>query len=486
MADGAPLTVLGQAEFDMVIGGRRVRQNMIVAQCRVNGLLGMDFMCAQDMVIDLANEQVRCAGREVPSMLQARTHCKCARVAVAETVTIPAGSRMIVQGKTPMRVPEGDWMVEPLTKPLGGHSLLVAKTLAAGGGSRVPMEVLNPTPQDIVLYRDTNAALLQPVALSPENEPILTTESVPCKNQVHNISEPQLRPELSKLLDGISYPLDENERKAVELMLVRNQEAFQCEGETLGKTDRVLHDIKTTTDTPIKQRVRRPPIHQRVEEERSVAEMLKDGIIEPSESPWSSPVVLVRKKDGSTRFCIDYRKLNDISIKDSYPLPRIDDSLDALAGAKCFTTLDLASGYWQVGMTEEAKQKSAFVTTSGLFQFTRMPFGLCNAPSTFERLMEKVLAGLQWQICLVYLDDVIIYSRNTGEHVERLETILKRICEAGLKLKPSKCHLFCERVLYLGHQVSARGIETDPDKIRAVQEWGTPRHLTDVRSFLGL
>jgi hypothetical protein len=214
MADGAPLTVLGQAEFDMVIGGRRVRQNMIVAQCRVNGLLGMDFMCAQDMVIDLANEQVRCAGREVPSMLQARTHCKCARVAVAETVTIPAGSRMIVQGKTPMRVPEGDWMVEPLTKPLGGHSLLVAKTLAAGGGSRVPMEVLNPTPQDIVLYRDTNSALLQPIALSPENE-------------VHNISEPHLRPELSKLLDGVSYPLDENERKVVELMLMRNQEAFQ-------------------------------------------------------------------------------------------------------------------------------------------------------------------------------------------------------------------------------------------------------------------
>ena len=178
MADGAPLTVLGQANFAMVIGGKRVTQNMIVAQCRVNGLLGMDFMCAQDMVINLATETVECRGKEVPSMIQYRTHCKCARVTVAETVTIPAGSRMIVQGKMPMRVPEGDWLVEPLSRPVGGHSLLVAKTLAAGGKSRVPMEVMNPTPSDVILYKDTNAALLQPVMLHPELEPIPPTWGV--------------------------------------------------------------------------------------------------------------------------------------------------------------------------------------------------------------------------------------------------------------------------------------------------------------------
>ena len=269
-------------------------------------------------------------------------------------------------------------------------------------------------------------------------------------------------------------------------MLIRNQKAFQCEGEPLGRTDRVKHHIETTDPTPIKQRARRFPIHQRDEGNRIVEEMLSADVIEPSSSPWSSPVVLVKKKDGSTRFCIDYRKLNAVSVKDSYPLPRIDDSLDALAGAKCFSTLDLASGYWQVGMTEEAKQKSAFVTPGGLFQFKCMPFGLCNAPSTFERLMEQVLAGLQWQICLVYLDDVIVYSRDFTEHVERLEIILKRISEAGLKLKPKKCHFFCEKVIYLGHTVSAEGIATDPEKVRAVQDWEVPKDLTDVRSFLGL
>ena len=214
--------------------------------------------------------------------------------------------------------------------------------------------------------------------------------------------------------------------------------------------------------------------------------MLDQGVIEPSDSPWASPVVLVRKKDGSLRYCIDYRRLNSVTIKDSYPLPRIDESLDSLSNTKYFSTLDLASGYWQIGLDEDAKRKSAFCTTSGLFQFKVMPFGLTNAPATFQRLMERVLAGLQWQICLVYIDDVIIFSQTFEEHLNHLSIVFQRLKEAGLKLKPKKCFLFQKSVKYLGHVVSREGISTDPDKTKAVRDWPNPQDVTDVKKFLGL
>ena len=145
-------------------------------------------------------------------------------------------------------------------------------------------------------------------------------------------------------------------------------------------------------------------------EEECVTEMLTGGQIEPSDSPWSLLVILMTKKDGGTRFCVDYHRLNDVTVKDAYPLPRIDDTLDMLAGKQWFSTLDLASGYWQVSLSQEARVKTAFATHSGLFQFRAMPFGLCDAPATSERLMDRVLQGLRWSRCLVYLDDSISFG----------------------------------------------------------------------------
>ena len=198
--------------------------------------------------------------------------------------------------------------------------------------------------------------------------------------------------------------------------------------------------------------------------------MLDEGVIEESNSPWSSPVVLVTKKDGSTRFCVDYRKLNDVTKKNSYPLPRIHDTLTTLSGSAWFSTLHLKSGYWQVGIHPKDKEKTAFSGGSGLYHFTVMPFELCNAPATFERLMEMVLRELTWKTCLVYLDDIMVMGKTFEEHLTNLEEVFSRMKEANLKLNPKKCLLFQKEVEFLGHTVSSNGIKTTETKIKAICE----------------
>ena len=194
-------------------------------------------------------------------------------------------------------------------------------------------------------------------------------------------------------------------------------------------------------------------------------------------------MVLVKKSDGTLRFCIDYRKLNQITRKDSHPLPRITEALDSLGGAHYFSTLDLRSGYWQIEMEDDSKEKTAFITHNGLYEFNALPFGLCNRPATFQRVMTHVLRGLEWDICLVYIDDLIIFSRSFDNHLLHLVQVFKRLREANLRLKPSKCHFVKSEVEYLGHVVSADGLKPNPAKIRAFQEFPIPNNVTGVKAF---
>ena len=214
--------------------------------------------------------------------------------------------------------------------------------------------------------------------------------------------------------------------------------------------------------------------------------MLESGVIEPSDSPWASPVCLVRKKDGTFRFCVDYRRVNAVSRRDAFPIPDIHDALDNLRGAKYFATVDLLSGYWQLGMTDRAKERSAFCTRRGLFHFTRMPFGLSGVPASFCRLMFIVLRDMLWQICLCYLDDIIIFAKTPQELLDRLHQIFTRLAEVGLKVKPSKTVLFKTEIDFLGHMVTAQGVNPMPDKLQAIRDWPTPHCLRDVRAFFGL
>ena len=234
----------------------------------------------------------------------------------------------------------------------------------------------------------------------------------------------------------------------------------------LGKTYQVKYKIKLTDSTPFKERYRRIPPSQYEAVRKHLQEMLDIGAIRPSDSPWCSAVVLVKKKNGELRFCIDLRKLNMRTIKDAYNLPRIDETLERLKGSCVFSSLDLKSGYWQVEIEEESKQYTAFTLGPlGFYECNRMPFGATNAPATFQRLMESCLGDLNLNWCIIYLDDVVVYAPTVEEHLKRLEGVFQKLKDAGLKLKPSKCELFKKSISYLGHVVSEDGIHTDPKKI---------------------
>jgi hypothetical protein len=311
------------------------------------------------------------------------------------------------------------------------------------------------------------------------------------QTSTREIDQSKWSEDLRKLYEGsIKEVHDEEDRKKIAQMLEDYQDVFSSPDKPLGRTSLVQHRIPTGDAVPIRQPPRRTPLGLESVVQEELEEMKKKGVIEPSASAWASPIVLVKKKDGTLRFCIDYRKLNEcIQLaggQEAYPLPRISDNLDALKGAVYYSTLDLASGYWQIELHPDDREKSAFCTKFGLFHWKVMPFGLNNAPSTFERIMEQVLAGLQWKTAVLYLDDIITFGKDVDEQVGRLREIFERLRKANLQLKPKKCTLFKQEVQFLGHIVSRDGVRTDPEKIKAVKEWSTPTTLKAVRAFLGL
>jgi hypothetical protein len=214
--------------------------------------------------------------------------------------------------------------------------------------------------------------------------------------------------------------------------------------------------------------------------------MLKAEVIEPATSEWASPIVLVAKPDGSARFCVDYRKLNAITVRDSYPLPRMDECIDSLGDAKIFTTLDCNSGYWQIPVRPEDREKTTFTSLEGLYLFLRMPFGLRNAPVTFQRFVDITLSGLTWKSCLVYLDYIIFFSKTSAEHMAHLDAVLHLLYCAGLTLNLKKCYFLKDTVDYLGHVIRPGQLSVADKNTSALKDMTHPTTQTDLCSFLGL
>ena len=286
-------------------------------------------------------------------------------------------------------------------------------------------------------------------------------------------------------LSGLENWPEQLQIEATE-MLKRNAKVFSKTDMDMGRTNLVKHHIKLTDPVPFKEAYRRIPLQMYDEVKAHIQEMLDLGDIRPSNSPWASAIVLVRKKDGRLRFCIDLRRLNNRTIKDAYSLPKIESILDSLIGAQIFSTLDLKAGYWQVEMAEEFKAYTVFTCGPlGFYECDTMSFGATNAPAAFQRLMHDCLGDVNMNWCIVYLDDIIIFSDTKEKHLKRLEAVFQKLAAAGLKLKPSKCFFFKEEIEYLGHVVSGKGIATNPKKVEAVTKWPTPKTIYDVRSLLG-
>jgi len=350
----------------------------------------------------------------------------------------------------------------------------VAGTMLPDRVTDLPVRVLNVSHRPVSLHKGSTIGELTAVTAEGSREALEDSMASEDGMVVDEM--------VSRIDSSISDPI----RNQLRQLLWKHSHVFSKDENDLGWTDLVTHTIDTGDSRPIRQQLRRhPPAHQK-EIDKQVSDFMERGVVESASSPWSSNVVLARKSDGTWRCCIDFRQLNAVTRKDAYPLPKTDQCFDALAGSCLFSLIDLRSGYHQRALAPEDADKTAFVTRRGIFRFKVFFFGLTNAVATFQRLMDLVLSGLNFEVCLVYVDDVIVFSITPEQHLERLEMVLKRFEGANLKLKPSKCHLMQTEICFLGHMISKDGIAADPEKIRLILDWPTLGNLREVRSFLGL
>ena len=413
----------------------------------------------------MKKRKLKIQGIEIPCFrkkdVEVDSSCK---ISLAEDIEIPPFCEYITPAKVDRISKVG--IIEPNQSFVEKYEILISHSLVNMDGDKVPVRFMNLKDESMKLYKNTQIATVDCAEILDEEE----TETIQTLNAQTQTLYNHLPDHLQCIVDKVPKEVSQEQKQKLEKLLLEFLNSFSISSNDKGLTELIEHKINTGNAPPIKQPPRRIPLAKMAEVEKEINDMLDKNVIETSNSPWSSPIVLVKKKDGSIRFCIDYRKLNHVTIKDSYPIPRIDTTLDALSGSKWFSTIDLKSGYWQVKMTPEDKPKTAFsIPGGGHWQFLNMPFGLCNAGATFERLMEKVLSGLSWKICMVYLDDIIILSKTFDEHLENLRQVFERLKSANLKMNPKKCCLLQKQVSFLGHIVDANGISTDPSKLESVK-----------------
>ena len=360
-------------------------------------------------------------------------------------------------------------------------------TTLADGSNRVTVVLRNNTRNWLEIKKGMPITQMVATNEVPKVTNLFSTEQTKEQSTLTEVERQDLLLEKLDLLGLEAWP-EEQAGKAHSL-LKEYHDIFSLEKCDMGHTNTTKHKIvlKDPDTPPFKERFHRIPPPQLDEVREHLKLMLDTGVIWPSNSPWCNAVVLVRKKDGSLCFCIDFRKLNSLTVKDSHPLPCICETLESLTGAAHYSTFNMNSGFWQVHMDEESKQYTAFTLGSmGLYECESMPFGLCNAPPTFQRLMQNCLGELNLTYCLIYLDDVIVFSDTPEEHLRRMRAVFDRLHEHGLKLKPSKCEVFKLEINYLAHHVSQKGVLPSKKNLELIAQCPPPDTYTKVKSFVGL
>lgn len=387
--------------------------------------------------------------------------------------SVPPHSESIIFGglKSPVFKPHELLYFQPTSRRRNANLLIAhsVNTLQAAGEYPVRVANLGDSP----IHLNKNMLLCKAEPLEIRDWPVKTTE------------DKEINGPISENDFDLQHLTEEERIKVLEL-IERFRDVFARDSYGLQGTDLLEHEIHLTDSVPVRESRRYVPHHLRGILKEQIAELLESEIITPSKSAYGSPIVLIRKRDNTYRFCIDFRKLNQKTVKDSYPLPHIGQTLDLLHGSKYFTTLDLTAGFHQIPIRECDRHKTAFICDFGLFQFSKLPFGLVNGPASFERTMDTIFSDLREDRIFVYVDDILCASPDLETHLAKLEIVFKRLRKHGLKIKPNKCRFLARETTYLGHKIDHIGIRPDPRNLEAVRNFPVPKSVKQVRSFVGL
>ena len=471
---GQQLKITGKIVLRCKLGNKLYPVTFSVAdKLGRSGIVGSDFLEGMGANIDYENQVLTLTDHNAILLTPKGAVNNYALVRLARRTTVPAKSSIVALVEIRGRKGKGNLLINPIPSCpafVNDPGVSVAPTLVDSRKSqKLPICIVNDTSYTKVFPSKSVIA----VAETPNK---IVSEAAIHTNMTSN----------SNIFDGLEMPdVSEERKQMLHNVLLQHRHLFAQSDNDLGKTDVVQMTIDTGNGQPIRQKPYRSALTQKETIEKHINAMLDADIIRESTSPWASPVVIVPKKDGSLRFCIDYRKLNNTTVKNCYPLPNIDDIFSSLGQARYFSCLDLKSGYWQIAMHEADKPKTAFVSHQGLYEFNVMPFGLTNAPSVFQDLMNHVLRGIRNKYAMAYIDDILVYSRTYEDHIKHLTEVFRRLEKAKLKLKLSKCEFFKSRVNYLGHVISDKGIEPNPEKVVKVRAMKPPTAVREVRGFLG-